>query len=147
MVRTCVLLSLLFACRADERDYQSTGSEYASAQTAESQVGKAVSVSFENLPSIEDDSDAIDVVVSSQNGAVEYKHALLAGDAAAGGSSGCESADYGDFVALTQTITHRDLQEDSYLLCAIGKDAHGVTQKTPTAFAWSIVVDPPPDDD
>ena len=128
---------LLFACRADDRNYHTPYSQNNNGAVIEPE-GEAVSVSLENLPKIKDSSVNINIGVTSKNGAVTYKYALLTGNAAKGGSSACASADYGEFIPLTQTIKHNRLPENHHLICAKGKDISGITQQMPTTFSWII---------
>ena len=132
---TLTILFLLFACRADDRNYHTP---YFNADGVTEPEGEAVSVSLENLPKIKDNSVNINIGVTSKNGAVTYKYALLTGAAAKGGSSACASADYGEFIPLTQTIKHNRLPENHHLICAKGKDISGTTQQAPTTFSWII---------
>ena len=132
-----LVLLLLCACQADERDYH-TSRANASADVISKPQGEAVSVSFENLPRIEDNNTNINIGITSQNGASTYKYALVTGSAASAGSSACDTAEYSGFMPLTQTIFRSRLPEGSYLLCAIGKDVAGTTQQMPTTFAWLI---------
>ncbi len=132
---TLTILFLLFACRADDRNYHTP---YFNADGVTEPEGEAVSVSLENLPKIKDNSVNINIGVTSKNGAVTYKYALLTGAAAKGGSSACASADYGEFIPLTQTIKHNRLPENHHLICAKGKDISGITQQMPTTFSWII---------
>lgn len=131
---------LVLACRADERNYSSLYTEnYADAATAPQ--GEAVKVAFENLPKMQDDRVDINIVVTGGSGVVEYKYALLSGDAAKGGSSACTKASYSDFVPLTQRIKRNELPEGHHLLCAKGKSVHGVVQQAPSTVAWLIATD------
>lgn len=128
---------LVLACRADERNYSSLYTEnYADAATAPQ--SETVKVAFENLPKMQDDRVDINIVVTGGSSAVEYKYALLSGDAAKGGSSACIKASYSEFVPLTQRIKRNELPEGHHLLCAKGKSVHGATQQAPSTFAWLI---------
>ncbi len=131
------VLSLSFACQADERNYsRSYAANDANAVVAPE--GEAASVGFENLPKMRDNSVNINIGVTSQKGAVKYKYALLTGTEAEGGSSACSSAKYSSFIPLVRAITRNRLPEGHHLLCARGKDAAGIAQQAPTTFTWVI---------
>ena len=128
---------LVLACRADERNYSSLYTEN-NADASTAPQSETVRVAFKNLPKMQDDRVAINIVVTGSSGVVEYKYALLSGDAAKGGSSACDKASYSEFVPLTQRIKRDALPEGHHLLCAKGKSVHGAVQQAPSNFAWLI---------
>lgn len=137
LLKVVLLFFFIFACRADERTYHYSKSSN-NADAVGGANGEELRVGFENTPRMKDNRVNINIGVTSKNSAVEYKYALISGDAAKEGSSACGSAEYGDFVPLAQTISHSGLPEGHHLICARGKNAAGLTQQSPSTLSWVI---------
>ena len=142
MVLALILSVITMACSAETPGYLQDGMKVDknNADANPAQGSNTVSVVFDqgSLPASVTVVNSLNVYVSTQSGATQYRYALLSGPAASAGASSCASATYNKFVKLTVPIIVSDLVEGTHLLCARGKNAAGISQETATTYSWKV---------